>query len=287
MLEITPLHPLFAARVTGLDLKRGPSEAEMATIHEAFERSLVLVFPDQDIDDTTQIAFSERFGPLETTKPGTSGAGSPLVILTNLAPDGRIVASTDRQILNNKANQIWHADSSFKAIPARASMLSGREVPSQGGDTFYANMRAAWAELPDDLKRAVTGKVAVHDFSYSRSKIDPHLVTDEERRAVPPVRQAMVLDHGKYGKSLYIGAHAARIEGMDEAESRALLDRLTQFATQERFVYCHRWKRHDLVLWHNRAVLHRATPFRSSDEKRHMVRTTIAGDSPTLAAAAQ
>ena len=284
MPEFSPLHPLFAARVSGLDLARGVSDADVAAVRGAFERYSVLVFPDQDIDDAAQIAFSERFGPLETTKAGTSGAGSKLVVLTNIGPDGRIVPPTDRQILNNRANRLWHADSSFKPIPARASLLSAREIPREGGNTEFASMRAAYAELPEELRRAVDGRVAIHDYAHSRARIDPGLVTAAERAALRPVRQAMVLD-GPRGRSLYIGAHAARIEGMDEAASRALLDRLLAFATRPRFVYSHRWARHDLVLWDNRAVLHRATAFRIGDERRHMVRTTIAGDAPTVTAA--
>ena len=283
MLEFAPLHPLFAARVSGLDLAR-VSDADFAAVRDAFERYSVLVFPNQDIDDAAQIAFSERFGPLETTKTGTNGAGSKLVILTNIGEDGRIVPPTDRQILNNKANQLWHADSSFKPIPARASMLSAREIPREGGNTEFVSMRAVHAELPEDLKRAIDGKVAIHDYAHSRAQVDPDLITDAERAALPPVRQAMVLD-GPFGRSLYIGSHTARIEGIDEAASRALIDRLLAFATEPRFVYSHRWARHDLVLWDNRAVIHRATPFRSADERRCMVRTTIAGDAPTVPAA--
>jgi alpha-ketoglutarate-dependent 2,4-dichlorophenoxyacetate dioxygenase len=287
MLNVTPLHSLFAARVTGFDLGRGAvDDADFATIREAFERYSVLVFPGQRIDDARQIEFSERFGPLETTKVGTNGAGSQLVVLTNIGPDGRIVPPSDRQILNNKANRLWHSDSSFKPVPALGSMLSAREIPESGGaDTEFVSVRAAYAELPDELKQAIEGKVAIHDYAHSRAQIDANLITAAERAALPPVRQAMVLDHGRYGRSLYVGSHVARIEGLGEAASRELLDRLLVFATQPRFIYRHRWAPHDLVLWNNRAVIHRATPFRSGEERRHMVRTTIAGTAPTLAAA--
>lgn len=285
MIRITPLNPLFVAEVTGLDLVSGPDEATFEAIRQAFDEHSVLVFRDQDIDDGQQLRFSRRFGELETTKVGTGGAGSQLVILSNLAPDGSIVPPTSRQMLNNRANQFWHADSSFKPVPARASMLSARIIPGEGGDTQYCCMRAAYAALPQRLKDAVEGRVAIHDYSWSRSKVDPALVTEEEKRAVPPVRQAMVLDHGPgLGRSLYLGAHAARIEGLDEAAGRALIDELMTFCTQQRFVYSHRWRRHDLILWNNRMVLHRATPFRGSHEARHMVRTTIAGDGPTVQA---
>ena len=253
-------------------------------MRDAFERYSVLVFPGQKITDEQQVRFSERFGPLEATRAGANGAGSKLIVLTNIAADGSIGAPTDKQVLNNRANQVWHADSSFKTMPARASLLSAREIPSQGGDTQYASMRAAYAALPDEDKRLVEGLVAVHDFGWSRSRIDAALVTDAERAANPPVRQAVVVDSPN-GKALYLGAHARFIEGMDEAEGRALIDRLIAFGTQERFIYSHRWTPHDLIMWDNRAVLHRATPFRSSNERRHMVRTTVAGTEPTLLAA--
>ena len=140
--------------------------------------------------------------------------------------------------------------------------------------------------MPQELKARVEGRVAVHDYAYGRSKIDPNLVTDEERRAVPPVRQAVVLDHGAWGKSLYLGAHCAAIEGVSETEGRALIDDLMAFAAQERFIYSHPWRPHDMIMWDNRAVLHRATPFENTTERRHMVRTTVAGEGSTVPDAA-
>jgi alpha-ketoglutarate-dependent 2,4-dichlorophenoxyacetate dioxygenase len=282
MLQIQPLQPLFAARVTGLDLRRRVGGAEFARIREAFERFSVLVFPRQDVDDAAQVAFSECFGPLEATRAGANGAGGKLIVLTNIGPDGRIAPPTDKQVLNNRANQSWHHDSSFKPVPARASMLSAREIPGEGGNTEFASMRTAYAGLPERLKAAVRGRIVVHDFGWSRSRVDPALVTEAERAGWTPVRHPMVVT-GAYGPALYLGAHARMVEGMEEGEGRALIDELTAFATQPRFVYSHRWAPHDLVLWDNRAVLHRATPFRSAVERRHMVRTTIAGERPRTA----
>ena len=276
MPTITPLHPLFAARISGLDLTRDLDDATFATVRDAFERSSVLVFPGQAITDDQQVRFSERFGRLEATRAGAHGAGGKLFVLTNIAADGSIAVPTDKQVLSNRANQIWHTDSSFKPMAAQASLLSAREIPAQGGDTQFASMRAAYAALSDEDKQMVEGLVAVHDFGWSRSRIDPALVTDAERAANPPVRQAVVVDSPK-GKALYLGAHARCIEGMSEAESRVLIDRLMASATQERFVYRHRWAQADLILWDNRAVAHRATPFASTNERRHMVRTTVAG----------
>ncbi len=286
MLTIKPLHPLFAAEVVGLDLNQPTVDADFARIDNAFAKFSVLVFRDQRITDVQQITFSKHFGELETTKVGTPGAGGELITLTNIGPNGEIMPPTDRQLLSSKANQHWHTDSSFKPIPAKASMLSARTIPSAGANTEFISMRAVYNELTDELKARIANLHTIHDFSYGRSKIDPHLVTDEERRAVPPVRQAMVLTRPDGTKSLYLGAHCASVIGMSEEEGRALIDELMELAVQPRFIYSHRWTAHDMVLWDNRAVLHRATPFADTTEKRFMVRTTIAGDGPTISNAA-
>ena len=285
MLDIRPLHPLFAAEVIDLDLSRPLPQEVVDQVRAAFQRYSVLVFRDQDITDEQQVAFSRLFGDLETTRAGAADAGGFLIRLSNMGPDGEIVPPSDKQVLNNKANQQWHADSSFKAVPAKASLLSARIIPSAGGNTEYISMRAVHQALDEATKARIDGLITIHDFDYGRRKIDPNLVSAEERAAVPPVRQAMVLDHGTYGKSLYLGAHCARVEGWSEEASRELIHGLMAFATQERFIYSHPWRAHDMVLWDNRAVLHRATPFANRAERRLMVRTTIAGDGPTIAAA--
>jgi alpha-ketoglutarate-dependent 2,4-dichlorophenoxyacetate dioxygenase len=189
-------------------------------------------------------------------------------------------------VLNNKANRHWHHDSSFKPIPARASLLSAREIPSAGGNTEFAFMRGAFAALEAAEQARLRGMVALHDFGWSRGRVDPTLVTEAERTQNPAVRQAVVLEENPYGPALYLGAHARSIDGMTEAESRALIERLMAHATEDRFIYSHRWSPNDLLIWDNRAVLHRATPFASTTERRHMVRTTVAGQGPTIAAAA-
>lgn len=142
-------------------------------------------------------------------------------------------------------------------------------------------MRAAYAELPDEVKARIDGLVTVHHYAYGRDRLDPELTTQAERDALPPVRQAMVLDHGRHGKSLYLGAHCASVEGLSEAEGRELIDELMAFATRDRFVFRQHWQPHDMVLWDNRAVMHRGRPYDSAREKRMMVRTTIAGDGST------
>ena len=283
MIATRPLHRFFGAIVEGVDVTKRISDETFAQLHNALTEFSVLVFPGQNINDAEQITFSQRFGSLETTKTGTRGAGSPLVILSNIGEDNRIVPFADRLNMVNRANMQWHTDSSFKRIPAQTSILSAREVPVTGGNTEFVSMRAVYAELPEDLRQAAKDRVAIHDFAHSRDKVDPSLMTDSERSALPPVRQAMVLDQGRnLGPSLYIGSHVSHVEGMTKSESRKLINRLLSFATKEQFIYCHTWCLHDLVIWDNRSVIHRAEPFVNHKERRRMVRTTIAGVTPTV-----
>ncbi len=276
-MEVTPLSPTLAARVDGLDIAAGMGGEAAAAVRAALARHQVLVIPGQRIDDAAQVAFSEAFGALETTRAGADGAGSKLIVLSNVGPDGGIVAATDRQVLNGRANQAWHHDSSFKPVPARISILSAREIPSRGGNTEFASMRAAFAALDADEQARLRPLVAVHDFAWSRRRVDPALVTEAEAAANPPVRQKVVRDENPHGAALYLGAHARRIEGWDEDAARALIERLVAFAGEARFVYSHRWSVGDVLVWDNRAVMHRATPFAATGERRRMVRTTVAG----------
>ena len=281
MIATRPLHRLFGAIVEGVDVTKPIHDETFTELQNALTEFSVLVFPGQEINDAQQIAFSQRFGPLETTKVGTRGTGSPLVILSNIGEDNRVVPFADRLNMVNRANMQWHADSSFKRIPAQTSILSAREVPVTGGNTEFVSMRVVYAELPEDLKQAVEDRVAIHNFAHSRDKVDPNLMTDSERATLPPVRQAMVLDQG-HKLSLYIGSHVSDVEGMTTSESRKLIDRLLSFATQKQFIYRHTWCLHDLVMWDNRSVIHRAQPFINHKERRRMVRTTIAGITPTV-----
>jgi len=271
----TALHPHFAARITGIDISAPLAAAETGWLRDALDRWSVLVFAAPAITDTAQVAFSEIFGTLETTRAGANGAGGKLIVLTNIGPEGRIAPPTDKQVLNNRANQFWHHDSSFKAVPARASLLSAREIPSAGGDTEFASTRAAWQAMPEAFRKLARDRVAVHDFAWSRARVDPALVTAAERDAHPPLRRAVLATDNPYGPALYLGAHARSIEGMSEPEGCGLIDGLMDFATGGDFIYRHRWTAGDLVVWDNRAVMHRATPFASAAERRHMVRTTV------------
>ena len=218
--------------------------------------------------------FSRAFGPLERTKVGSLCAGTLYVHITNVAAD-TLIAETDRQALANRANQLWHTDSSFKATPALASVLSARTIPEDGGETEFVSTRLAWDRLSDGQREELRGLVVVHSYATSRDQIDPALMTPVEHAALPPVRWRLAWRNPANARdALYIASHAGAIEGMEDARSRALLARLIDGATQSPHVYSHRWRAGDVILWDNRATMHRGRPWPGT-QARLMVRTTI------------
>lgn len=279
---INKLKKFIGVEINDLDITKILDIGIINEISELLSEFSVVVIRDQNITNDQHIKFSEFFGNLEQTKVGTDGSGSKLIILRNFDEDGNIMPPTDRQRLNNLANKEWHSDSSFKKIPSKLSILSAKMIPSNGGDTEFLSMRAAYNSLPENLKLNIEDKVCWHDYSHGRLKIDPNLVTSEEKKALPPVKQKLVLNNKKYGKSLYLGAHCSKIDGMTENESQNLLKEIYEFVDNKSFVYSHIWKPYDLIMWDNRSVLHRATPIKGKIEKRLMVRTTIAGETSTL-----
>ncbi len=282
MANYEPLTSRFGARVTGLDLSGSLDDRTFADLRDAFAEYSVLYFPDQPLTNEQQIAFSRRLGPLEATKVGSYGAGTPLVILSNIGEDGKIVPDDHQLNMVHRANGLWHSDSSFKPVPALASFLTAKTVPPEGGETEYASMVVAWDDLPRKTKAKIDGKVAIHHFATSRNRIDPDMVTNAEHDELPPVRQIMVRKIPETGKrALYVGSHTRGIEGVQNEEARTLIDELVDFATRSDKVYTHKWRENDAVLWDNRAVIHRGLPFARSKHARVMIRTTVAGDGPT------
>jgi alpha-ketoglutarate-dependent 2,4-dichlorophenoxyacetate dioxygenase len=279
-LTVTPLTRHFAARVEGADVARPLDAATWTAIRGAFEEHSVLVFHDTGLDDASQIAFSERFGPLEITKSINPAAGTPFARQSNLdIKTGEVIPPDDRRMVYQLANMLWHSDSSFKPVPSLCSLLSARIVPPVGGATEFASARAAWPSLPDDLRRRVEGAVAVHDFSWSRDQVRPGFFTPEERAVYPPVRHPIVRVNPVNGRrSLFLGAHASYVEGLPREEGRALLRALLTHVAQPEFTYRHEWKQGDLVIWDNRCVLHRGTPYDTQRHQRLLQRTTVSGD---------
>ena len=276
----TRLTPHFAAQIDGADITRPLDDATWAEIRAAFEEHSILVFRGRTLDDETQIAFSHRFGSLEVPRSMNPAAGTPFARQSNLdIKTGEFIPADDRRMIYQLANMLWHSDSSFKPVPALCSLLSARIIPPEGGATEFASTRCAYPALPEDMKRRVAGAIAVHDFSWSRDQIRPGFFTAEERATYPPVRHPLVRTNPVNGRpALFLGAHASHIEGMPIEEGRALLKALLDHVTQPQFRYRHEWREGDLVVWDNRCVLHRATPYDSTRYKRLLQRTTVSGD---------
>ena len=277
---VTRLTPCFAARIDGVDLTRPLDGPTWATIRAAFEEHSVLVFHGQPLDDEAQIAFSRRFGPLEISGSVNPAAGTHFARQSNLdIRTGEVIPPDDRRMIYQQANMLWHSDSSFKPVPSLCSLLSGRIVPPAGGATEFASTRAAYPSLPEDLTRGVAPAIAVHDFAWSRDQVRPGFFTEQERAEYPPVRHPVVRTNPVNGRpALFLGAHASHLEGLPVEEGRALLGALLDHVTRPEFRYRHEWKEADLVIWDNRCVLHRATPFDATRHKRWMQRTTVSGD---------
>ncbi len=275
-MQLIPLGPGFAAEVRGVTLGDvAADEAAYGAVRAALEENSVLVFRDQDVTDEVQVAFSGRFGPLEITKVGSPGEGTHLVILSTIDADGRVVPEDHRLALSNKANQLWHADSTFKPVPALASALSARIVPARGGETEYVSTRLAWERLDPTLRRQLTDCFAWHDYAHSRGKIAPDLASPAERTALPPQCWRMAWRNPANGRTaLYVASHAYAIDGMDRAAAQQLLAELIDAATAPGSSYLHAWRGGDVVMWDNRATLHRGRPW-PAHEPRLMVRTTI------------
>ncbi|OBF53640.1 taurine catabolism dioxygenase TauD [Mycobacterium sp. 852002-50816_SCH5313054-b] len=274
-MEMVPLGPGFAAELRGVTIQDvAASEPAYAAVRAAFEEHSVLALRDQDVTDDAQLAFSRRFGPLEVTKAGSAGSGSNLVVLKTLDDKGDVVPDAHRIALENKANQLWHTDSPFKKVPALASVLSSRIIPGRGGETEYVSTRLAFERLDPVMQRRLENSFAWHEYAYSRGKIAPDLATPAERSALPPQCWRLVWKNPVNGrKALYIASHAYAIDGMDQKAAQELLAQLIEAATAGGS-YLHSWREGDVLMWDNRATMHRGRPWPAS-EPRYMVRTTI------------
>ena len=289
--SIRQIHPVsvFAGEVSGIDITKPLSRDEVAAIEAGMDRYAVLVFHDQKVTDEQQMAFSLHFGVFEQgkggniTKPEDRRLQVGMGDVSNLGKDGRPLPLDSRQRAFNLGNMLWHSDSSYRAIPAKYSILSARVVNPVGGNTEFADMRAAYDALDADTKKLVEDLVCEHSLMYSRGSLGMVEYSDEERAMFRPVRQRLVRTHPVSGRrSLYLSAHAGAIIGMPIAEARILLKDLTEHATQPAFVYAHQWRTWDVVMWDNRQMMHRARRY-DETQPRDMRRTTIAGDTPTTA----
>jgi alpha-ketoglutarate-dependent 2,4-dichlorophenoxyacetate dioxygenase len=288
-LSIRPLTPAIAGEVTGVDITKPLTPQEVSAIEAGMDKYAVLVFPNQAVTDEQQMAFTVNFGPIEdarggnVTKQQDKRLATGMNDVSNLGKDGKPLARDSRQRLFNIGNMLWHSDSSFRPIPAKYSLLSARVVNKKGGNTEFAHMGAAYEALDDDARREIEDLVCEHSLMYSRGSLGFLDYTDEEKAMFRPVRQRLVRSHPVTGrKSLYLSSHAGAILGMPMPEARMLLNDLKEHATQPQFVYVHKWKLHDLVIWDNRQTMHRVRRYDDA-QPRDMRRTTVAGSAPTVA----
>ncbi|HZB93738.1 MAG TPA: TauD/TfdA family dioxygenase [Stellaceae bacterium] len=292
-LSVRPLQGDFVGEVSEIDLRAPLAAAEVAALQAAIDALAVLVFRDQRLTDAEQLAFTRHFGALEDSagghiaKPEQYRLGPEMIDVSNLDRDDRPLAREDRRRLFNLGNRLWHSDSSYRAVPAKYSLLSARRIATSGGNTEFADMRAAYDALDAATRAEIEELVTEHSLIHSRAALGFTELTPEERAMFRPVRQRLVRVHpATRRKSLFLSSHAGAIVGWPVPEARAFLRDLTEHATAPRFVYVHRWRPFDLVMWDNRQTMHRVRRFDES-APRDMRRTTIAGDAPTAAQAAE
>jgi len=284
MIIVRPLHPHIGAEIRGADLTRPVPPDDLAAIDAAFLCHAVLLFPRQPLSDEQQIVFSQHFGPLETSPDYAGSKKSRLMRreisdISNLDAEGQVMSAEDKRLLFNRGNQLWHTDSSFKFVPARCSLLSAREIPPEGGETEFADLRAAYDALPEERQRKLDGLVAEHSIFRSRALIGFTEFNEEIRSELPPVPQLIVRRHAGSGrKTLYLASHASHIVGWPVEEGRRLIEELIAFATEPRFVYRHRWRVGDLVMWDDRCTMHRGRPYDDTRYRRDMHRTTVSDE---------
>jgi alpha-ketoglutarate-dependent 2,4-dichlorophenoxyacetate dioxygenase len=284
-LAIRKLTENFGAEIDGLDLTGPLDSAIVSELRAALDDYSVLVFRDQAFENETQIAFSTRFGPLENMLYKREGDGEqPISNITNVDLDtDEIYPAGHTRLIANTGNELWHTDSSFKLVPALCSMLSGREVPPVGADTQFATCRGAFEAMSKSEQLELEGLVAEHNYAWSRSQVPGYAPAAEALAQAPAVRHALVRTNpGNRRKNFFTGAHASHIIGWPVEKGRKLLKDLVARAAQPAFVYTHKWRRSDFVIWDNRCVLHRATAFENEKYRRVMRRTTVAGDGPTI-----
>jgi alpha-ketoglutarate-dependent 2,4-dichlorophenoxyacetate dioxygenase len=287
-MQFQPLGPSFVAEVSGIDLRSPLTSAQVSAIVDAMNRYAVLVFHDQPIDDAQQMAFARCFGDLQDERGGSILRDEELRLprvfadISNLDTDGSMLSNEDRRRQFSAGNRLWHSDSSFRPAPPSYSILSARALPTRGGDTEFADMRAAYDALDDSTKAEVQDLVVEHSVLHSRGLLG-FSFSEEDRRSMLAARQPLVrVDPTSGRRSLFLSAHAADIEGWPKPLGRVFLRELTDHATQREFVYRHRWRLNDLVMWDNRVTMHRGTRYPEFAEVRDMRRLSIAGTSPNL-----
>lgn len=283
-LDMTPLHPEFGARVTGVDLLNGLDTSTLAAIRSAIDDHAFLVFPDQTFDDTAQLALTHRFGEAEPSHVANGeGRLEYFGTIGNVQANGSVLGNAHQKTIFLTGNNMWHSDASFKETPAFLSIMCAYETPAEGGATLFASTRTAYARLSAERQAQLDPLIVIHDYVFSRSKVAPDAVSPGLAASLPPVRQRLVRRNPKTGmKNLFIGSHAKAIEGWSDAASRELLDGLVEETVGPAHVYAHPWRPGDVVFWDNRCLLHRGAGYDADKYRRYMRQTRVKGAGPTL-----
>ena len=286
-LTVKPLHRLFVAEITGIDLTQPVSREHMQAIWDAFNEHQILVFREQAFDDESQMRFSRNFGTLERMEAHAANDYKPghVAVMTNLDADGNLLPLDHPAMIHRERNEMWHTDSSFKPVGALCSMLHARIVPPVGGNTDFATARGAYAILGRERQAELEKLQVIHRVTAPNEGADTKAYSDEQKKRLTVVHPLVRENPVNGRQNLYVGSHAQEVIGMSAQAGRALLDTLTALCTQPQFVYSHVWRMHDLVIWDNRCTLHRATTFDKAKHRRKMHRTTVAGTVPESALA--
>ena len=286
--SLQPLQLSFAGEMTGIDATRPLTPADVAAVEAGMDKYAVLVLPGQNMTDEQQLAFTRNFGPLQegantTLTATTMRLGEAFADVSNLDKDNRRLERNDRRRMAALGNRLWHSDATFRIVPARYSLLSGRIVTRDGGNTEFADMRAAYDALDDATKAEIEDLVCEHSLIYSRGQLGFTDFTDDERHRMRPVLHRLVRKHPVTGrKSLLLSAHIGAIVGWPRPEAMAFIRDLMEHATQPEFVYVHRWTKNDFVIWDNRTTMHRVRRFDDLNIVRDMRRTTTMSEGPTV-----
>jgi len=283
-MNIDPLHPEFGARVSGVDLSQVLSQSEFDLIDDAINRYSFLLFQNQSLNDQLHVEFTKRFGQLEEEHVSYYSHGQVTYVgrVGNIDTDGNKVST--RQVKSSTGNEMWHADSSFREIPAMYSLLYAYEVPDEAGETEFASARAAYQRLDTDTRELIDSRIGIHDYIYSRTKVGEDAVTQSQRTYMHPVRQRLVRQNPVTGeRNVFVGSHVKEIEGMPVDEARSLIEALITEVTRPESIYRHRWQVGDFVIWDNRCTVHRGCGYDADKYRRRMHQTRVRGLAPSIA----
>ncbi|NNF80590.1 MAG: TauD/TfdA family dioxygenase [Rhizobiales bacterium] len=287
-MKVTPIHDGFAAEISGIDLSKPIPNDIFEALHRAIDEAGVVMFRDQVLSDVQLVDFSQRLGPLEQPlkRDQYGGVHEKVTMLANVDDDGNLIKLSDKHGIYMKGNLLWHSDSSFKPVPCTYSVLSAKEVPSEGGETEFADLRACYDDwqgpFGDIEKEELEDLICEHSIIYSRSLISGDIFSAQEKKEMAPVRQPLVRTHPRTGRKIYyVGSHCSHVEGWPVEKGRALVRELSGFCVRPDHIYSHRWKPNDLVIWDNRSVLHRGRTY-DPTQRRIMHRATVGGDGPLL-----